>query len=212
MSDRFRRWVSKLTQGVFQALCGFLQLALEGVVLFRNIIEFFFRQGAGFRHFLNSAIRFAHGAPNSYRNLSELTFFGHAGPPVRMEASYTRTIPGVTNRTRVAAGLLPTHGLLHNFRQARPWRRLLREYWGNSNEAFPEFTFPIFTSLPVQAGCCPRAVESPEPGAGRAARVRWSAVDAAKRSDEAASALRLHHSGTLLADNSVSIAPRIPGD
>ncbi len=76
MTD-FEDGVSKLSQGAFQALCCFLQLALEGVYLFRNVIQFFFRYRTGFRHFLNFAIRFAHCAPNFHCDLSELTFFGH---------------------------------------------------------------------------------------------------------------------------------------
>src|SRR6266481_8052641 len=77
------RWVSSLAQGAFQALRGFLQLALESIDLLGYIIELFFCQRSRPRKFLNPAIRFAHGSPDTHRNSRELTLSGHRSPPSR---------------------------------------------------------------------------------------------------------------------------------
>ncbi len=75
------RWVSSLAQGAFQALRGFLQLALESIDLLRYIIELFFSQRSCPCDLLNSTIRSAHGGPNFHRDSREPTLSSHPHPP-----------------------------------------------------------------------------------------------------------------------------------
>jgi hypothetical protein len=93
--SRFKNCALRLSQGVFQALCGFLQLALEGFDLLSYVIKLLPGQFPGLRNLLHFAIRVAHGRPNFHRNSREPALPCHRKPPFGTEPSYTRTIPRV---------------------------------------------------------------------------------------------------------------------
>src|SRR6266850_1391586 len=54
-----------------------LHLAFEGVDLLRYVIELFSSKRSCFRHFLNSAIRFAHCGSDTYCNSRQPAFLSH---------------------------------------------------------------------------------------------------------------------------------------
>ena len=112
-------WDSNLTEGAPQALRGFLQLALEGVDLFRYIVELLFRQRSCFCNFLNATIRSAHRGPNSHRYFRESTLFCHFG----LHGKWSHPIPERFQESLTelnwSSSLIPTDSLVHNHRPVR---------------------------------------------------------------------------------------------
>ena len=70
-----------LAQGAFEALRGFLQLALESIDLLRYVIELFFSQRSCSCDLLNFAIRLAHGGPDFHCDSREPALSSHPDPP-----------------------------------------------------------------------------------------------------------------------------------
>jgi hypothetical protein len=70
-----------LSQGAFETLRGFLQLALESFDLLRYILKLSFRKHSCLGDFVSGAIRSADCAPDSHCDSRESILPGHFCPP-----------------------------------------------------------------------------------------------------------------------------------
>jgi len=76
----------KLSQGVFEALGGFLQLTLESVYLFGDVRKLPFGKRSSLGNLVSGAVRSAHGGSDFHRDPSEFVFPGHVEPPCEIGA------------------------------------------------------------------------------------------------------------------------------
>ena len=76
--QEFSWGLSNLTEGVFEALAGLGQLALEGVDLLCNILKLFLSKGSSPDDLMSFAVRFAQRATDSRSDLIELALLSHS--------------------------------------------------------------------------------------------------------------------------------------
>jgi hypothetical protein len=76
--QEFSRGFSNLAEGVFEALAGLCQLALEGVDLLCNILKLFLGKGSSPDDLVSFAVRFAERTTDFRSNLIELALLGHS--------------------------------------------------------------------------------------------------------------------------------------